>query len=240
MASARCPDCHATMVVPEHVAITTMTCGYCGAAMAVPDADARRRHQLDLEREARLREDARAARERQAAADADARAERRDRRRQERGARWWLRLTSLLAMLTAPVIIAITVFDLPARLGYGPDGADRLRQMSAQLQATGCTVLAPIRTQYATGAVSKLVQAPPGCIRVLAAGAGDHRSLGLRLFGPDGTQLGQAGDTLDPQLAHCAPAAALVRYEIVVGPAAKGRLSHTVLACPAAPPPRGR
>ena len=239
MATTRCPDCHASLVVPEDPTATTMRCGYCGSTVALADAEARRRHALELEREARLRAQAEAASARADRQEARAEAERRDERRERRRGRWGARLMTLIAVLAAPTIIAITVFDLPARLGFGASGADRLKQVSAQLATTGCTVLAPIRSTYATGTVSTLLSVQAQCVRVLAAGAGDHRTLGLRLFAADGKELAKAGDTLDPQLAYCAPAPTTLRYEVVVGPAAKGRLSHMVLACPA-PAAKGR
>lgn len=235
MATTRCPECHASMVVPEDPTATTVRCGFCGATITLADAAERRRHALELEREARLRDAARAAEAREQRREAREDADRREDRRERRRGRWGTRLTTLIAVLAAPTIIAITVFDLPARLGYGASGADRLKQMTAQLASRGCTVLAPIRSTYATGTVSALVTIDAGCIRVLAAGAGDHRSLGLRLFDADGAQVAKAADTLDPQLAYCAKAPTTLRYEVVVGPAAKGRLSHTVLACPGSP-----
>lgn len=237
MATMRCPDCHASMLVPEDPAATTVRCVYCGATAAVPDAEARRRHQLEREREARRWAEAQAAHAAAERRDALEAEERRADRRERRRGRWGARLMTLVAVLAAPTIIAITVFDLPARLGYGASGADRLRQTTTQLASVGCTVARPIRSTYATGAVSVLFPAPAGCVRILAAGAGDHRSLGLRLFGPDGGELAKADGTLDPQLTYCGAAPATLRYEIVVGPAAKGRLSHTVLACPAEPTP---
>lgn len=234
MAHARCPECHASLVVPDEHTATTTRCIYCGATVPLADADARRRHALELEREARLREQQRLDAERDARRDAEAAAERRAERRERRRGRWGARILALVTALAAPLIIAITVFDLPARLGFGPSGADRLAQITRQLREQGCTVLAPVRSTYATSTVSKLVEVEAGCVRVLAAGAGDHRSLGLRLYAADGALLGRAADSLDPQLTYCGAAAGTLRYEIVVGPAAKGRLSHTVLRCPSA------
>lgn len=212
-----------------------MRCGYCGATVALADAEARRRHALELEREARLREQAHIADARAARREAREAEERIEEKRERRRGRWGARIMTLFAVLAAPTIIAVTVFDLPARLGFGASGADRLKQVTAQLVATGCTVLAPVRSTYATGTVSTLVAVDGGCVRILAAGAGDHRTLGLRLFGSDGRQIAKATDALDPQLAYCPAVAETLRYEIVVGPAAKGRLSHTVLRCPAPP-----
>ena len=61
MATVRCPDCHASLLVPEDPTATSVGCIYCGTRVGLTDADARRRHALELEREARLREQARAA-----------------------------------------------------------------------------------------------------------------------------------------------------------------------------------
>lgn len=233
----RCRDCHAALSVPDDADVTSARCPYCGTVTEVTDAEARRRHRLERERDARAwalaqAEQARADRQ-EAREDEDRRVERRERRR----GRWWARLTTIVAMLAAPTIIAITVFDLPARLGFGASGADRLRQVTAQLTSTGCTVARPIRSTYATSTVSVLFDAPAGCLRVLAAGAGSHRSLRLRLFGPDGGELATSDDSADPQLSYCGAAPSALRYEVVVGVAAKGRLSHTVLTCPTPPPP---
>ena len=115
MATTRCPDCHASLVVPEDPTATTMRCGYCGATVALADAEARRRHALELEREARLREQARIADDRAARREAQEAAERREDKRERRRGRWGARVMTLIAVLAAPTIIAITVFDLPAR-----------------------------------------------------------------------------------------------------------------------------
>ena len=89
---------------------------------------------------------------------------------------------------------------------------------------------------HATGAVSQLVTVERRCVRVFAAGGDGHRTLSLRLFSDHGEELTHAGDTSDPQLAHCPQTPGLYRYEIGVAPAAKGRLSHMVLVCPPEPP----
>ncbi len=239
MAMIRCGECNATHPVPADPAITAMKCPYCGAAMVVPDIESRRRYLLEQQREARVAEQQRAHLEREARREAreeaerkEEREERKEERSERRTGRWVGRLMTLIAVLAAPTIIAITVFDLPARLGFGESGADRLAQLSTQLRGTGCTTIAPIRSTYATGTVSQLVTTEPGCVRVLAAGAGDHRTLALRLFDANGKEIAKAKDTLDPQLTHCTAAAGTLRYEVVVGPAAKGRLSHTALRCP--------
>lgn len=244
MATIRCPECNATHPAPADPTVHSMRCPYCGASVTVPDLEARRRHQLELEREARLhaQHHAAAAREarqeaREARREAREARERDDDRKERRRGRWLGRIFSLFAILLAPTIIAITVFDLPARLGFGADGSDRLGQVATQLRSTGCTTVRAIASTYATGTVSQLVAAPAGCLRILAAGAGDHSSLGLRLYAPDGKLVEQTrGDTLDPQLEHCLTAPATYRYEITTGPAAKGRLSHAVLTCPAPAP----
>lgn len=239
MAMIRCGECNATHPAPADPAITSMRCPYCGAAMAVADVEARRRYLLEQQREARVAEQhgAHLAREaRREAREEEERREQREERKEERSerrtGRWVGRVMTVIAVLAAPTIIAITVFDLPARLGFGASGADRLEQLSTQLRATGCATIAPIHSSYATGTISQLVTTEPGCLRVLAAGAGDHRTLALRLFDANGKEIGKAKDTLDPQLTYCTATAGTLRYEVVVGPAAKGRLSHTVLRCP--------
>jgi hypothetical protein len=237
MATTRCVECHASIPVPAELAATTMTCPYCHRAQAVPDLETRRRLLLDEQREARLAEQARAEEAREARREAREERERREEKQEAKRGRWGMRLLTLCAILLAPTIIAITVFDLPARLGFGASGSDRLGQMKAQLEGTGCTVVRGISSEYATSNVSKLVAVPAGgpCIRVFAAGGDGHGSLSLRLFGPDGKQLAASGNaTTDPQLTHCARAPATLRYEIKVGPASKGRLSSMVLACPPA------
>jgi len=229
----RCGECNASYPLPEDASVTSMRCPYCGAAIVVPDAEARRRYLLEQQREARLADQHRAAEQRELRREAREEAERKTDRKERRSGRWGTRIMSLIAVLAAPTIIAITVFDAPARLGFGASGADRLGQLATQLRGTGCTTVAAIRSQYATGTVSQLVTTDGvGCLRVLAAGAGDHRTLGLRLFDAEGNELAKAAGTLDPQLTYCPTAAATLRYEVVVGPAAKGRLSHTVLGCP--------
>lgn len=237
MATIRCPECNATHPAPADPTVLSMRCPYCGAAVAVPDVEARRRHQLERDREARLHAQHHAAVAREERREAREAEDRREERRERRRGRWGMGLVSLFAILLAPTIIAVTVFDLPARLGFGADGSDRLAQIATQLRGTGCTTLRPIDSTYATGTVSQLVTIDPAtaptCLHVLAAGAGDHRTLSLRLFAPDGKPLEKSGDTLDPQLTHCTPTGGTFRYEIAPGPAGKGRLSHTVLTCPA-------
>jgi DNA-directed RNA polymerase subunit M/transcription elongation factor TFIIS len=239
--TARCVECHAMMPMPAELEATTMRCGHCGATQAVPDLEARRRLLLEQQREQRLAEQARAEAEREARREAKEALAHREEKKERRRARWGLRLTSLFAMLIAPVVIAITVFDLPARLGFGDAGAGRLAQVRDQLAGAGCQPVGGIREQYATGSVSKLVSVTAGqCVRVLAAGGDGHRSLSLRLFDGEGKEVARAGDTTDPQLSYCAAAAGTLRYEVGVGPASKGRLSHLVLTCPPTPTPAAK
>lgn len=225
LAPGKCGECHASMSYPEDLEATTMTCPYCHATQPVPDLQARqqmllahKREEREAQREARREE----REERQRLED----------KREARRGRWGMRLTTLFAMLVAPTIIAITVFDLPARLGYGDSGSGRLAQQRTMLAGQGCTPVGGISEQYASANVSKLVPvAAKQCIRVFAAGGDGHRTLTLRLFDADGKELARAGDTSDPQLRYCARAPATVRYEVGVGPASKGRLSHMVLTC---------
>jgi hypothetical protein len=231
MSSVRCDQCGAAIPLPDDVGITKLSCKYCGAERVAPDAEARRRALLD-ERRAKLEEE-RAAAER--AERADDKRERHEEKKQHRRGMWATRLTSLLAVLAAPVIVSITVFDLPARLGYGASGADRVAQMTAQLEHGGCTVLQPATSLYTSGSVSQLVTVEDGCLRVLAAGGEGHRDLSLRLFSDGGKELAHSANSSDPQLSYCARASTLLRYQIDVAPAAKGRLTHTALRCAAEP-----
>ena len=201
---------------------------------AVPDLETRRRLLLEEQREARLAEQARAQEAREARREAREERERRAEQREARRGRWGMRLLTVCSILLAPTIIAITVFDLPARLGFGASGSDRLGQIKQQLERDGCTVIRGISSEYASSNVSKLfpVQAAQ-CIRVFAAGGDGHGSLARRRFGPDGKQVARSGDdTTDPQLRYCAVEPATLRYEIKIGPASKGRLSSMALACP--------
>ncbi|MEZ4365547.1 MAG: hypothetical protein R2939_04565 [Kofleriaceae bacterium] len=231
--ATRCAQCHAAISAPVALEATTMVCPYCGHEHVVPDLIERQQALIEREREARLREQAAAAEAREARREAREAEERRARRREGRRSTWLGIFITLVAVLTAPTIIAIVMFDLPARLGFGPSGADRLRPLAAQLEATGCTIARPIAETYATSTVSVLLPVEPGCVRILAAGAGDHRSLSLRLLDADGSSLAKARDSIDPQLSYCPRTAATLRYEIGVGKRAKGRLSHLVLRCPA-------
>jgi len=217
----RCGECNAKIRPPSELEAVVMRCNYCGHEQPVPDLAQRRaaiaeRERLALEKQ----KHAHSSRER----DLD--------RREARRSRRWTWVISLLSMLIAPVIISITIFDLPARLGFGSSGAGRLEQIQAQLASTGCTVLEPLDSEWTDGNVSRLINVDHQCIRALAAGGGGHHTLGLKLFGADGKQLAEVTDTIDPQLAYCSKTKQVLRYEIAVSPASKGRLSHLVLACP--------
>lgn len=241
MSVIRCNECHATVPIPEALAARTMKCGYCGAVLTVPDLAQREAAMLEQRRlELHARELELAAQHRQQQAARQAAREHHERKEHRSSVRWG-RLTALLGMLLAPAIVSVTVFDLPARLGFGDAGADRLGQVAAQLVARGCTPLGAAESSYATGAVSRVVAAPsaaqPPCLRVLAAGGPGHRSLRVRLFDLDGKELGASGDQADPQLEECERAGAALRYEVVPGVAAKGRLTHQALRCPAPPAP---
>src|SRR5688572_15643399 len=124
MGMIRCQECNATHPLPADPRVTSMACPYCGAAMVVPDAEARRRFLLEQQREERLREQHRAAEAREARREAREAEERDADRKERRSGRWGMRLMTLFAVLAAPTIIAITVFDLPERLGFGASGAD--------------------------------------------------------------------------------------------------------------------
>lgn len=240
MSVIRCNECHATVPIPEALTARTMKCGYCGAVLTVPDLAQREAAMLEQRRlELHERELMLAAQHRQHQAAREA-ARDRDERKERRSSVRWGRLTAVSSMLLAPAIVSVTVFDLPARLGFGDAGAERLSQVAAQLVARGCTPVGAAESSYATGAVSRLVVAPsagqPPCLRVLAAGGPGHRSLRVRLFDLDGKELAASGDQADPQLEECERADAALRYEVVPGVAAKGRLTHQALRCPAPPP----
>jgi hypothetical protein len=189
---------------------------------------ARRAAIAERERQARAAEDERRRAERDKREQRDRDADRREARRSRR----WGALLTVIPILIAPTIISITVFDLPARLGYGSSGSDRLEQLKTQLATKGCTVLDPIDSEYASGNVSRLVHVENQCIRVLAAGGGGHSTLGLRLYTSEGKEVGASSETTDPQLQYCPRAPDMMRYEIIVSAASKGRLSHAVLSCP--------
>ena len=228
-----CGNCGAKIPLPEDLSATRMRCPYCGAGAPLPDLEVRRRALADQRRaelEERREADEREEREHQRREQA---VERREQRREQRRGRWSTRLFSLFAVLLAPVIISVTVFDLPARLGFGSSGAERIEQMVTQLSRAGCTVMVPQTSLYASGNLSQLITIEQGCVRVLAAGGDGHRSLSLRLFSEAGKELAKSGDTTDPQIHYCPRAPGLLRYEIGIAPASKGRLTHAVLGCKA-------
>jgi hypothetical protein len=215
--------------MPAALDAVTFRCTYCGREQQVPDLEARRRLLLEEQREARLR----SMQEQQSAREL--RKEQREQReaaRERRGRpfRW---LAGLIPMLLAPAIIAVTVFDAPARLGFGASGSDRLDQYVTQMKSTGCTIVKSVESEYANSTVSKLVPvAANQCLRVIAAGGPGHSSLTLKLFASDGRPVATASSTLDPRVDYCATAADTMRFELGIGPASKGRLSTVVLACP--------
>jgi hypothetical protein len=236
----RCADCHATIPVPDELSARTMKCQYCGAVQAVPDLAARE-HSLMQRRHAELAEQQQRAdvARHQAQLARDAQRDVLERKERRSGVRWG-RVVTLFSMLLAPTIIAITVFDLPARLGFGAAGADRLKIVATQLSERGCTVLVQPASLYSGGTVSRLVTVESSgqltCLRALAAGGPDHTSLTVRIFDLDGKQVAKSESSSDPQAEYCAPAAGSLRYEVVPGVAAKGRLTHMALSCPSAAP----
>ena len=218
--------------MPVELEALVMRCSYCGVEQPVPDLDARRRLLLEHQRETRLRDERLANEAREDRREAKEATEKENERKEARRGRWGTWLFSMLMMLLAPTIIAITVFDAPARLGFGGSGSDRLEQMRDQLVSNGCTMMKPIDSEYTSSDVSTLIRVEPQCIRIVAAGGSGHSSLSLKLFASTGKEVAHAGDAFDPQLSYCAAAADAMRYEIRVGPASKGRLSHMVLTCP--------
>jgi hypothetical protein len=231
----RCAQCHATVPIPDHLEARTMQCSYCGAVQAVPDLQARERALIErqrqelqahqLEQEVHFRRD-------EATREAAREAEERQHRRS--GIRWG-RVTTLFSMLLAPVILSITIFDLPARLGLGEDGSDRLALIATQLGEGGCTPLVPSTSTYTKSTVTRLVKLDDGCLRVLAAGGPDHDALTVRIFDAEGKEVAKSAASRDPQLTFCPSAAGSLRYEVVPGMLDKGRLTHLALGCPAAP-----
>ncbi len=206
-----------------------MKCQYCGATQPVPDLLAREHAALQrklVEQDQREREQ-NAVREQQDRREAAV-----ERKRSIR----WGRVSAIFAMLLAPTIIAITVFDLPARLGFGDAGADRVSIVAEQLKSRGCQVVVGASSLYATAAVSKLLPSPKGCLRVLAAGGPNQDSLTIRMFDRDGKEVAKSGSSADPQLEYCITGEGMMRYEVVPGMLDKGRLTHMALTCPAAPP----
>ncbi len=239
--TTRCGECNAAIPLPVDLEALKMRCGYCGHEQPVPDLEARRKLLLEHQREARLAEQQRLAHEREVAAQAAAQRERHEDRKEAKKSRNWGRITSLFAMLLAPVIISVVVFDLPARLGFGDSGSGRLDLVVQQLTSTGCKVVEPVTSEYTSANVTALFDAN-ACIRVLAAGGSGHSTLGLKLYVADGKEVMAVDSMPDPQLSFCTPTPTKLRYSIIVGPASKGRLSHAVLDCPApakaaTPPP---
>jgi hypothetical protein len=235
----RCAQCHATVPIPDHLEARTMQCAYCGAVQAVPDLQARERALIERQRQEQLayqlEQEAYSRREeamREAAREAEQRKER------KRGVRWGM-VTTLFSLLLAPVILSITIFDLPARLGLGEDGSDRLALIAEQLGEGGCTPLSPSTSTYTRSTVTRLVKLERGCLRVLAAGGPDHDDLTVRLFDVEGKEVARSTASRDPQLKYCVSAPASLRYEVAPGMMDKGRLTHLALACPAAAPAEG-
>src|SRR5438552_19017483 len=108
MSVMRCSECNAKIQAPAELEAVVMRCNYCGHEGPVPDLAQRR---------AAIAERERLALEKQK--DAHARRERDLDRRDARGHRRRAWTISILSMLVAPVIISITIFDLPAWLGFG-------------------------------------------------------------------------------------------------------------------------
>ncbi len=206
-----------------------MKCQYCGATQPVPDLLAREHALLQrkiIDQEERERT-TRALIEQQ---------DRREAAVERKKSIRWGRVTAIFTMLLAPTIIAITVYDLPARLGFGDAGADRVSIVAEQLKGRGCTVVSGSKSEYATGAVTKLLPNSKGCLRVLAAGGPNQHSLTIRIFDADGKEVGKSASSADPQLEYCSNAEGTLRYEVVPGMLDKGRLTHMALACPATAP----
>ncbi|HPH67636.1 MAG TPA: hypothetical protein PLF40_17890 [Kofleriaceae bacterium] len=227
MSMIRCAECHANIPVPAELEARTMKCQYCGATQPVPDLLARE-HAL-LQRKILEQEE----RERTTRALIDQQDRREAAVERKKSIRWG-RITAIFTMLLAPTIIAITVYDLPARLGFGDAGADRVSIVAEQLKGRGCTVLSGSKSEYATGAVTKLLPGAKGCVRVLAAGGPNQHSLTIRIFNGDGKEVGKSASSADPQLEYCTTTEGTLRYEVVPGMLDKGRLTHMALACPAA------
>lgn len=231
MSMVRCSQCHATVPIPDELEARTMQCAYCGAVQAVPDLQARERALIERQRHEQLAyqlEQEAHFREQEAMREAYREAE--ERKQQRSGVRWG-RVTTLFSMLLAPVIISITVFDLPARLGFGEDGSDRAALIATQLGEGGCKPLVPSTSTYTKSTVTRLVKLESGCLRVLAAGGPDHDDLTIRIFDVEGKEVAKSTASRDPQLKVCTPGS--LRYEVVPGMMDKGRLTHLALACPA-------
>jgi DNA-directed RNA polymerase subunit M/transcription elongation factor TFIIS len=235
----RCSNCSAAMAEPDDLTAIAISCGYCGHTQPIANLAERQRLALEQQREKRIVYEAQESDARQAAQRAQQAADRKIADKESKRSQRGTMIITMFTMLIAPVIISITVFDLPARLGFGDSGADRLELISAQMKQTGCSVIAPLQSQYTKSNVSRLFAVENQCVRAMAAGGGDHSTLGLRLYTADGKEVAKADDTTDPQVTYCAKNSATLRLEVRVGPASNGRLSHLVLACPAesaAPP----
>ena len=214
-----------------------MQCAYCGAVQAVPDLQARERALIERQRQEQVAYQLeQEAYHRHEEAMREAAREAEDRKERKRGVRWGM-VTTVFSMLLAPVIISVTIFDLPARLGFGEDGSDRIALIATQLGEGGCKELVPSTSAYTKSTVTRLVKLEGGCLRVLAAGGPDHDDLTVRIFDVEGKEVAKSTASRDPQLKYCSSAPASLRYEVVSGMMDKGRLTHLALACPAAKAP---
>jgi hypothetical protein len=236
MSMVRCGQCHASIPVPEDLEARTMQCQYCGAVQAVPDQAARERALWERKRhEAYMYQAEQEAWHREQEAMREAHREHEDRKERKSGIRWG-RVTTIFSMLLAPAIISVTVFDLPARLGFGGDGSDRLNLVVQQLESRGCKAVAKPASLYTKSAVTTLAPLESGCLRVIAAGGPDQDSLKVKIFDLDGKEVAVSPESSDPQLEHCPKqAGGSLRYEVLPGMMDKGRLTHVALACPAKP-----
>ncbi len=227
-----CAACNAPLALPADLAAVTLTCAYCGKTQPVPGMLERHRLLLEQTREARLLEQHRAdvARDQAEAVTAA----RRDRQASRRSRWTWLR--GLVPLLLAPTIIAVVVFDAPARLGFGDAGEARLRLAIAPLRAAGCAERTPMDDLYASSPVVRAITVNAGaCVHVLAAGGPHHDRLRIRLLDGTGAELAKTELTSDPQLQSC-PRPGALRFVVDVAPAAKGRLSLAAFTCPPATP----
>lgn len=209
-----------------------MKCQYCGAVQPVPDLAARQQALLQ-QRQAEL-----AAQQRQAEEAREARREvsqQQESAERRRGVRWG-RVTTLAAMLVTPAILSVTVFDVPARLGFGGAGADRLALIAAQLVERGCRIAVPASSQYVAATVTQLVRVETGCVRAIAAGGPHQGALTVRIFDRDGAKVATSESSSDPQIEYCPTGPGSLRYEVVPGLLDKGRLTHSALICPARAP----
>lgn len=239
----RCRECNAAVPIPTGFTAVTVRCPYCQHEQPIANVELRQQLKAEDTR-ARLAHEQRQQELEQRKKEHDwkkERAEREDKakrseRRRARFGGWIGGLGTLLVVLIGPAIVAVTVFDLPARLGYGASGSDRLEQMQTQLAGLGCKVAHPIEAEYVSSTVSELIGVSEGqCIRAFAAGGPDHHRLALKLFAADSTEVAHTAAGEDPQLQYCSATAQTLRLQIDVG-SSKGRLSHMVLTCPPPPP----